>query len=72
MYRVPLVVKYLGWVDLDLGSYPGWCATIVATYCLSRVVEHTNSKSTQQRYSTTRVRCTGIVKLMVPRLLDNA
>ena len=23
----------LGWVDLDLGSSPGWWATILATYC---------------------------------------
>ena len=27
MYRLTLVVEYLGWVDLDLGSFPGWWAT---------------------------------------------
>ena len=37
----------LGWVDLDLGSSPGWWADIVATYCPSRMVEHPKSKSTQ-------------------------
>ena len=31
VYRVTLVVEYLGWVDLDLGSSPGWWATTVAT-----------------------------------------
>ena len=50
-----LVVKYLGCVDLDLGSSPGWWAAFVATYCPSRAVEHARSKSTQPRYSTTRV-----------------
>ena len=30
-------------------------AATVATYCPSRMVEHLNSKSTQPRYSTTRV-----------------
>ena len=38
----------LGWVDLDLGSSPGWWADIVATYCPSRMVELPKSKSTQQ------------------------
>ena len=33
MYRVTLVVKYLGWVDLDVGSSFGWWAATVATYC---------------------------------------
>ena len=42
-------------VDLDLGSSPGWWAATVATYCPSRMVEHPKSKSTQPRYSTTRV-----------------
>ena len=42
-------------VDLDLGSSPRWWAATVATYCPSRVVEHPKSKSTQPRYSTTRV-----------------
>ena len=36
----------LGWVDLDLGSSPGWWADTVATYCQSRMVEHPKSKST--------------------------
>ena len=31
VYRVTLVVEYLGWVDLDLGSSPGWRADTVAT-----------------------------------------
>ena len=55
MYRVTLVVAYLGWVDLDLGSSPGWWAATVATYCPSRMVEPPKSKSTQPRYATTRV-----------------
>ena len=42
-------------VDLDLGSSPGWWAATVATYCPSRMVELPKSKSTQPRYSTTRV-----------------
>ena len=54
-YIVTLVVEYLGWVDLDLGSSIGWWAATVATYCPSRMVEHPKSKLTQQRYSTTRV-----------------
>ena len=37
----------VGWVDLDLGSSPGWWAATVATYCPSRMVEHSKSKSTQ-------------------------
>ena len=49
------MVEYLGRVDLDLGSCPGWWAATVATYCSSRMVEHPKSKSTQPRYSTTRV-----------------
>ena len=53
--RVTQVVEYLGWVDLDLGSSPGWWAATVATYCPSRMVEHPKSKSTKPRYSTTRV-----------------
>ena len=40
------LVEYLGWVDLDLGSSPGWWAATVATYCPSRMVEHSKSKST--------------------------
>ena len=54
-YRVTLVVEYLGWVDLDLGSSIGWWAATVGTYCPSRMVEYPKSKSTQPRYSTTRV-----------------
>ena len=46
------MVADLGWVDLDLGSSPGWWAAIVASYCPSRVVEHPKSKSTKPRYST--------------------
>ena len=38
-----------------LGSSPGWWAATVATYCPSRIVEHIKSKSTQPRYSITRV-----------------
>ena len=47
-----LVVEYLGWVDLDLGSSHGWWAATLATYCPSRMVEHPKSKSAQPRYST--------------------
>ena len=39
--------RRLGWVDLDLGSSPGWWTGTVATYLPSRVVEHPKSKSTQ-------------------------
>ena len=55
MYRASHVLEDLGFVDLDFGSSPGWWAATVATYCPSRVVEHPKSKSTQPRYSTTRV-----------------
>ena len=37
----------VGWVDLDMGSSPGWWAAGVATYCPSRVVDHSKSKSTK-------------------------
>ena len=47
MYRVGLVVWHLGLVDLDLWSSPGWWAGTVASYCPSRMVEHSISKSTQ-------------------------
>ena len=47
MYRASHVLGDLGWVDLDLGSSPGWWAANVATYCPSRVVEHSKSKSTK-------------------------
>ena len=40
-YRAFHFLVDLGWVDLDLGSSPGWWAATVATYCPSRVVEHT-------------------------------
>ena len=43
LYRVTLVVKYLGFVDLDLGSSPGWWAATVGTNCPSRMVEHPKS-----------------------------
>jgi len=46
-YRASHVLGDLGWVDLDLGSSPGWWAATVATYCPSRVVEHSKSKSTK-------------------------
>ena len=46
------MVANLGWVDLDLGSFPGWWAATVATYCPSRMVEHPKSKSTQPRFAT--------------------
>ena len=54
-YRVSHLVADLGWVDLDLGSSAGCWAAIVATYYPGRVVEHSKSKLTQPRYSTTRV-----------------
>ena len=38
-YRVTLVVDYLGWVDLDMGSSLGWRAAIFATYC-TRNIQH--------------------------------
>ena len=47
MYRASHVLEDLGWVDLDLGSSPGWWAATVATYCPSREVEHPKSKSTK-------------------------
>ena len=37
----------LGWVDLDLGSSPGWWVATVASYCPSRMVENPKSKSSQ-------------------------
>ena len=46
-YWVSHLVADLGWVNLDLGSSPGWWAATVATYCPSRMVEHPKSKSTQ-------------------------
>ena len=49
-YRVRHLPGCLGWVDLDLGSSPGWWAATVAIYCPSRMVEHPKSKSTKPRY----------------------
>ena len=48
-----LVVWQLGWVDLDLGRSPSWWAATVATYCPSRMVEHSKSESTQPSCQTT-------------------
>ena len=31
-YRVTQEVSDLGWVDLDLGSSPGWWTTNIVTY----------------------------------------
>ena len=36
MYRLGLVVWQLGWIDLDLGSSPGWWAGTVASYLLPK------------------------------------
>ena len=47
LYRASHVLEDLGWVDLDLASSPGWWAGTVATYCLSRMVEHPKSRSTK-------------------------
>ena len=47
LYRASHVLVDLAWVDLDLGSSPGWWAATVATYCPSRVVKHPKSKSTK-------------------------
>ena len=47
LYRVTLVVGYLGWVDFNLESSAGWWAATVVTYCPSRMVEHPKSKSTK-------------------------
>ena len=46
IYRVTPVVKCLGWVDLDLGSFPGWWAANVATFCQIRMVEYPKYNST--------------------------
>ena len=51
-YRASHVLVDLGWVELDLGSSPGWWAATVATYCLNRMVEHPKSKSTQPNCTT--------------------
>ena len=47
LYRASHVLEDLGCVDLDLGSSPGWWVATVATYCLSRMVEHPKSMSTK-------------------------
>ena len=48
-YRASHVLEDLGWVDLDLGEFPRLVAATVATYCPSRMVEHSKSKSTAAR-----------------------
>ena len=50
LYRYRRLPGYLGWVDLNLWTSPGWFAATVATYCPNRSVEHPKSKSTQPRY----------------------
>ena len=55
IYSVALVVEYLGWVDLDLGSSLGWWASILATYYTSRMEEHLKSMFNKPGYSTNRV-----------------
>ena len=54
------MVEYLGWVDFDLGSSPGWWAATVATYCPSRMVEHPKSKSTQPSNQPPSPPCTSL------------
>ena len=39
--------------DVDLGSSPGWWAASVATYCPSRMEEHSKFKSTKPSCQTT-------------------
>ena len=51
-YREFHLLANLGWVDLDLGSSPGWWAGTVASYCPSRMVEHPKPKSTQPRFAS--------------------
>ena len=60
MYRVSHVHLDLGWVDLDLGSSPGWCAPSVATYYPCRVVEHPKSKSTKPSLRGHGTPCTDV------------
>ena len=50
LYRVIHTIRYMGWLDIELVGYPGWWATIVATYCPSRLVQHPKSMSTQPMY----------------------
>ena len=47
LYRVIDTIRYMGWVDSELGSSPGWWAATVATYCPSKQVQHPKYKSTQ-------------------------
>ena len=58
IYRVAHLLANLGWVDLNLGSSPGWWAATVATYCPSRMVEHPKSKSTEPSPSGDGLPCT--------------
>ena len=51
----------LGWVDLDLGSSPGWWAASIATYCPCRMVEHPKSNSTQPSRSPDTPDCRGFL-----------
>ena len=46
----------LGWVDLDLGSSPGWWAGTVASYFPSRMVELPKSKSTHPRFASMQMK----------------
>ena len=41
---------YMGWVNSELQSSPGWWVATVATFCPSRLVQHPKSKSTQPMY----------------------
>ena len=60
MYRASHVLEDLGWVDLDLGSSPGWWAATVATYCLSWMEEHPKSKSTKPSRSPDAPDCSNV------------
>ena len=70
-YRVSHVLVDQGWVDLDLGTSPGWWAATVATYCTSRMVEHPKSKSTKPSLRGHGTPCTVHVWLEVSRLHRN-
>ena len=61
------ILERLGWVDLDLGSSPGWLAASVATYCPSRMVEHPKSNSTQSNVAHLTPQTTSYANL--PNLL---
>ena len=61
-----------GFVDLDLGSSPGWWATTVATYCPSRMVEHPKSKSAKPCARPPGSRCTIVARIeFIPSFLSN-